>query len=136
MPRREEGAAPGSLLTGLAALKAELRQAAGAAFRTAAESLNAAYTAPEVQTFEQQVREAKAYQADASADCPMLGPLAVARGIDLADLAGRVLAKHAAYSARMGSLMGQRQAIEDRLDAAQTEAEVRAVKIGIQLAED
>ncbi len=43
--------------------------------------------------------------------------LAAGRGITLDDLVQRVIAKHTAFSELSGYVIGQRQALEDRLDA-------------------
>lgn len=133
MPRREDGAAPGTLLTGLAAAKAQKLAEINTAFDALASALTATYPERELLTFDQQVSEATAYLADPTAACPMLAPLAQARGIVLDDLCTRVLAKHAAFSAATGVLMGQRQALEDRVDAADSPAQVQGILVDIAL---
>ena len=133
MPRREDGAAPGTLLAGLAAAKAEKLAEINAAFDSVASALTATYPERELLTFDQQVSEATAYLADATAACPMLAPLAQARGVALDDLCHRVLAKHQAFSTATGMLMGQRQALEDRVDAAASPADARAIVVTIAL---
>lgn len=90
------------------------------------------YPETEVMTFTQQVNEAEAYLADPTNQTPMLASLASARGIRLADLAERVLAKHQAYSIMSGIVIGQRQALEDQLDACATVDEVIALNVNIQ----
>lgn len=98
--------------------------------------LNAAvstYPESEVLTFDQQVEEARAYQASGKAsDAPLLSALAQVRGIALDDLAHRVMAKRAAFSRLSGYVIGQRQALEDRLDGCQTVAEVEALVVELQ----
>ncbi|EIF32521.1 hypothetical protein BCh11DRAFT_00249 [Burkholderia sp. Ch1-1] len=71
----------------------------------------------EVLSWTQQMNEANAYKADASASTPLLTALATARGITLADLAQRVISKAAAYTALSGAIIGRRQAIEDSIGA-------------------
>lgn len=94
---------------------------------------NAVKTYPdtEVMTFDQQVSEARAYKADPSADVSLLAALAATRGIDLSDLAARVLAKHKAYSTLSGAVIGQRQALVDQLGACTSVEEVNALEVNI-----
>lgn len=90
------------------------------------------YPETEVLTFDQQTSEAKAYQASGNAsDAPLLSALAAGRGIRLDDLVQRVMAKHTAFSALSGYVIGQRQALEDRLDASTTVEEIEAITVEI-----
>ena len=90
------------------------------------------YPETEVLTFDQQTAEAKAYQASGHVeDAPLLSALAIGRGITLDDLVQRVMAKHQAFSILSGSVIGQRHALEDRLDACSTVGEVVALTVAI-----
>ena len=98
--------------------------------------LNAAtatYPETEVLTFDQQLMEAQAYTADNTASVPLLTALATARGIELADLVQRVIAKSNAFTRLSGYVIGQRQALEDRLDACETVAEAEALTVTIAI---
>ena len=99
--------------------------------------LNAAvltYPETEVLTFDQQTSEAKAYQASGNAsDAPLLSALAAGRGIRLDNLVQRVMAKHTAFSALSGYVIGQRQALEDRLDACETIDDVELIEVIINV---
>lgn len=97
------------------------------------ESLTPTYPERELTTFDKQESEARAYLADATASTPLLSALAAARGIELADLVQRVIAKADAFASASGYIIGQRQALEDRLDAAQTVEDVRAVTVSITM---
>ena len=97
------------------------------------ESLTPTYPERELTTFDKQESEARAYLADATASTPLLSALAAARGIELADLVQRVIAKADAFAVASGSIIGQRQALEDRLDAAQTVEDVRAIVVSISM---
>jgi hypothetical protein len=77
------------------------------------------YPDSEVQSWPQQVKEATALAADAGADAPLLTAIATARGLPVAELASRVLDKMNAYAAASGVLIGQRQAAEDLITAAE-----------------
>lgn len=73
----------------------------------------------EVQSWPQQVKEAMALSADPQADAPLLTAIATARGLPVAELASRVLDKMNAYASASGVLIGQRQAAEDLITAAE-----------------
>jgi len=85
------------------------------------------YPDSEVQSWPQQVKEATALSADPQADAPLLTSIAAVRGLPVAELAGRVLTKMAAYAQASGVLIGQRQAAEDALDAVATLDAVAAI---------
>ncbi len=110
-----------------AAKLSEINKAADAAIAT----LTATYPDRELATFDKQEAEARAYTADATASTPLLSALAQARGIPLPDLVGRVLAKADAFAGASGSIIGQRQALEDRLDACTTMEDVQGIVVDI-----
>lgn len=95
------------------------------------ESLTPTYPERELTTFDKQEIEARAYAADATASTPLLSALAAGRGIELADLVQRVIAKADAFTIASGFIIGQRQALEDRLDAAPTVDDVRDIVVSI-----
>ena len=99
-----------------------------AAADVAISALTATYPDREISTFDKQEVEARAYAADpTTAQTPLLSALSQARGIDLPDLVRRVIAKADAFAVASGSIIGQRQALEDRLDACATVEEIRAL---------
>ena len=110
-----------------AAKLSEINKAADAAIAT----LTATYPDRELATFDKQESEARAYAADVTASTPLLSALAQARGIPLPDLVGRVLAKADAFAGASGSIIGQRQALEDRLDACATMEDVQGIAVDI-----
>ena len=91
------------------------------------------YPNTEVMTFDQQVKEAEAYKADPDASVTLLASLASARGIELPELVARVMAKHEAYSVLSGAVIGQRQALEDKLDACASVEEINALAVNIAM---
>ena len=133
MPKALDGVRADTLLSGLEAAKQAKLAEINAVFESLALSVTAAYPEHEKLTFDQQIQEARAYLADASTPCPLLSPLASARVISLDVLCQRVLAKHAAYSAAMGTLLGQRQGLEDMLDACDSVADVQAITENLTL---
>lgn len=112
-----------------AAKLSEINAAADRAIGT----LTATYPDREISTFDKQESEARAYAADPTASTPLLSALAQARGISLPDLVERVLAKADAFAVASGSIIGQRQALEDRLDACTTLEEVQGITVDISM---
>ena len=112
-----------------AAKLSEINKAADAAIAT----LTATYPDREISTFDKQESEARAYAADATASTPLLSALAQARGVPLDELVRRVLAKADAFAVASGSIIGQRQALEDRLDACTTLEEVQGITVNISM---
>ena len=112
-----------------AAKLSEINAAADRAIGT----LTVTYPDREISTFDKQESEARAYAADPTASTPLLSALAQARGISLPDLVERVLAKADAFAVASGSIIGQRQALEDRLDACTTLEEVQGITVDISM---
>lgn len=107
----------------------EINRAADAAIAT----LTATYPDREISTFDKQESEARAYAVDPTASTPLLSALAQARGVPLDELVRRVLAKADAFAVASGSIIGQRQALEDRLDACTTLEEVQGITVNISM---
>ena len=93
--------------------------------------LTATYPDREIATFDKQEAEARAYAVDPTASTPLLLALSQARGVELPELVRRVIAKADAFAVASGSIIGQRQALEDRLDACTTVEEVEALTVAI-----
>lgn len=110
-----------------AAKLSEINAAADRAIAT----LTATYPDREISTFDKQESEARAYAADPTAATLLLSALAQARGISLSELVKRVLAKADVFAVASGSIIGQRQALEDRLDACTTLEEVQGIVVDI-----
>ena len=67
------------------------------------------------------------------APTPLLSALSQARGVPLDELVRRVLVKADAFAVASGSIIGQRQALEDRLNACATLEEVEALTVAISM---
>ena len=93
----------------------------------------AEYGAYEMATWDQQYAEATAYTASPTADVPLLAAMCVARGISIAQLAGKIIANRANWVALTGYVIGQRQRIVGLIEAATSVAEVEAVDMTISL---
>jgi len=87
------------------------------------------YGLMERQTWEQQYAEALAYRANIEVSVPLLDAIAVNRGMDVATLAESVVENRVAWVELAGTVVGQRLAFQDMLDAASTAAEVEAIEI-------
>lgn len=72
-------------------------------------AIKAGYPADEILSWDQQVLEAKAYQADAGAATPLLDAMVSTRGGTKADLVTRILANDAAYRQAFGQALGRMQ---------------------------
>lgn len=92
-------------------------------------ALTTTYPDREISTFDKQEAEARAYSADPTAPTPLLSALAKARDIDMDELVKRVIAKADAFAAASGYIIGQRQALEDQLDACRTVKEVQNILV-------
>ena len=104
-----------------------------AAADRAISKLTATYPDREIATFDKQEAEASAYSADPTAPTPLLSALSQARGMELPELVRRVIAKADAFAVVCGSIIGQRQALEDRLDACETLEDVEALTVAITM---
>lgn len=107
---------------------AKLAEINTAANKTMA-ALTTTYPDREISTFDKQEAEARAYMADPEAPTPLLSALAKARDIDMDELVKRVIAKADAFAAASGYIIGQRQALEDQLDACRTVKEVQNILV-------
>lgn len=95
--------------------------------------LTGGYPASELLTFDKQEAEARAYLADNASPTPLLTALAAGRKISLAELASKVLAKADAFAAASGYVIGQRQGLEDLLDAAESIEDVQGIEVRLSL---
>jgi hypothetical protein len=98
-----------------------------AACDAACGEVQSGYPAAEVLSWTKQESEARAYLADDNAATPLLNALALARGIDKAELAARVIAKADAFAVFSGVMIGKRQALEDALNALPADATAERV---------
>lgn len=85
----------------------------------------------EIDTFDEQLKEANAYTVDNSAATPVLTIISEKRGLTLAEIVQRVLAKAEEFKVAAASAVGQRQALNDRLQLATTVEEVQAIEVNI-----
>ena len=113
------------------AIKAAKLAEINAAADRAMTILTATYPDREIATFDKQEAEARTYAVDPTAPTPLLLALSQARGVELPELVRRVIAKADAFAVASGSIIGQRQALEDRLDACETLEEIEDLAVAI-----
>lgn len=90
-------------------------------------ALENGYPASEIKSWPKQEAEALAVIRDTGDPTPLLAAIAAERGIELDDLATRVLAKVSIFAAAAGQIIGQRQAAEDAIMAATTVSELEDI---------
>lgn len=121
----------------LADLKAALLTNLNAAAQNFVDAHSGASQVPdfELATWPLQSTEAQAWAADKSAATPILDGIAAARGLDKDKLKSAALKKALAYSALSAIVAGQRQAIQDQIEAAKTKSALDKIKIEFKLPE-
>lgn len=121
----------------LADLKADLLTKLNAAAQAFVDTHSGASQVPdfELATWPLQSTEAQAWAADKSAATPILDGIASARGLDKDKLKAAALKKALAYSALSAIVAGQRQAIQDQIEAAKTKSALEKIKIEFKLPE-
>lgn len=100
-----------------------LRVALAAEYRRRIQVIASGYPLSERESWPVQTEEAMALEANPAAATPWIDAAALARGLDRAVLAKRILAKDAKYRQIHGELTGTRQRIEDQIDAHAEDAE-------------
>lgn len=96
-------------------------------FEQRAEAIAGRYPWFERDTWQDQEKEALAYQADPTAPTPNLTGITEWRDITVAELAQRVIANAAAWRAVAPDLCGQRQAASDQIEDAETVEQVQQI---------
>lgn len=121
----------------LADLKAAMLTNLNAAAQNFVDAHSGASQVPdfELATWPLQSTEAQAWAADKSAATPILDGIASARGLDKDKLKAAALKKALAYSALSAIVAGQRQAIQDQIEAAKTKSALDKIKIEFKLPE-
>lgn len=96
-------------------------------YASAMESIAYPYTKTEQMTWDQQEKEARDYLADPNAYVPMITHQAISRGFTVLDLANKIILKADMYSAAIGTLLGEQQALEDSIMSATTVLEIEGI---------
>lgn len=90
----------------------------------------------ELATWGLQAAEAMAWEENKKADTPILNGIAAARGVDENVLKAAALKKAKQYSKLTAHVAGERQAIQDRIQAAKTIEDLDGIVIGYTLPEE
>lgn len=88
-------------------------------------NLNVTTSSLEASTFNQQLAEAQALQANPNYPTPLLSALSAASGISISDLASQALAKNAAYQAQQATLLGEMLADKKAVNDCTTPLQVK-----------
>ena len=104
-----------------------------AAYGNTINNITLPYTTAETSTWTKQESEARAYQVNNAAPAPLITALATNRGIAIAELVTRIIAKADAYATAVGQLLGVQQKQEDAIAAATTLDELNAILTALQL---
>ncbi|PNX49321.1 MAG: hypothetical protein BV459_00275 [Thermoplasmata archaeon M11B2D] len=89
------------------------------------------YPRSEVFSWDKQEAEAIAWQSDNLASTPLIDQISTERNIDKTLLITKILEKALMFKQFSGCIFGQRQKLEDLVDAAATVAEVDAISVVI-----
>ena len=100
-----------------AALKASKLRAVNKAAEAAVSTITDSYPQFEIDTFDAQEHEARAWLLNNATVTPTLSIIAAGRGITIADLTARVIAKADLFRPFVASIIAKRQALEDQLSA-------------------
>lgn len=129
MSRIDTGVNPRTGLSGIENAKALKLAEINVEYERVMARVTATYPQSEMLTFDKQEQEARAYLADSAASVPLLSALSISRGLDMPELVRRVISKADAFAAVSGTIVGQMQALEDRLMLAETVADVDAIAV-------
>lgn len=114
--------------------KAEKLQEIKEACDAALNSIVATYPDMEVHTFERQEREARAWLAGAPvSEVAHIKAISSERGLELNDLARKIIAKADAFAVLSGKLIGHRQALETKTENAASKKEIMAIEVSYDL---
>ena len=90
----------------------------------------------EIDTWDMQVKEALELQQKKKADTPILTNIANERGIEVSELAKKVLSKHQEYSQNLGKLLGYKQQLQKAIEQATTKEQILQINYISPLSED
>lgn len=113
----DEQPEPEPPLVSVRSLEAQKRREIHERAAAARDAIAPNYPQHEIDTWDQQHREALDFTADPAAPTPLLSAMAMARGWTVTDLAARVLLKAQAFAVAGGEILGTQQGLEDALSA-------------------
>lgn len=120
----------------LTTLKAIKLAQINASYQEALDLITQATPQAEIQSWDTQEREAKAYQASQEAQTPYIDSLAKARGVEKGELVAKILEKAQIFSTLSATLTGSRQKCEDAIAKAQNAKDLEAIIFSPKAAQD
>ena len=90
----------------------------------------------EIDTWDMQVKEALELRKSNTANTPSLTNIANERGIEVSELAKKVLSKHEEYSQNLGKLLGHKQKLQKDIEKATTIEEIQQIQYISPLSEN
>lgn len=109
-------------------LALQIRQHLDTASQAEMNAIAADYPDYEIRTWPDQEREARAWVTNSTAPTPTLGPIATERGLTLAELCARVIAKADIYRSAVARCVGLRRRLEDEVFAAESAGDRAALE--------
>lgn len=112
-------------------LKAAAHARINAAYQTAVNALTAGYPQSEIDSWEKQESEARAWLLDNTAPTPWIDGAVVGRGIEKETLVALIIGNADALAPLHGQLTGHRQSLRDAIDAlpdGATQADMDAIQ--------
>lgn len=115
VPRFDEGTKTAVKVAYLSQLKAELIKSEHYRFSEGIKTLKKSYSEVEIESWDQQVREAESYVADNTTKVILLESISESRGVSVEDLANRIISKADNYKVSYGKMLGAYQKTVDLL---------------------
>ncbi|MEE8058335.1 MAG: hypothetical protein V3T17_10935 [Pseudomonadales bacterium] len=113
-------------------LKLVLKQTVNIQYAEKVRATETGYVPHETRTWLLQRQEAEQWQVDNTTPLTFLPQLATQRGITLAELVARILAKTAAFDTLMAEMLGEQQSWRDRIEAATDLSAIRGIEAQIE----
>jgi hypothetical protein len=88
------------------------------------------FSTVEKSTWDLQLVEAKAFKVDNSVETPVLTSIASSRGITVSELADKVLEKAAVYQSMVATMIGEKQALETKIQNAADDVTLNTILFG------
>lgn len=108
-------------------LKEELKAQISFYFEREVSYMQAGITQGEIATYEAQKREAQEYLADNNTPTPLLSEIAKKRGMSVANLAAKIIAKNEAYVSNLGKLLGYKQSLCKQVEMAESREGLKSI---------
>lgn len=108
-------------------LKEDLKAQISFYFEREVSYMQAGITQGEIATYESQKREAQEYLADNNTPTPLLSEIAKKRGMSVANLAAKIIAKNEAYVSNLGKLLGYKQSLCKQVELAESKEALKGI---------